>query len=86
MYSKLADDAPALGITRLSNSDLHLDFTAKPGILYQPQRSSSLLTWTNDGPAITLAATNPPAGVAMNFVRAPLIGTNQTFYRLSVVY
>jgi hypothetical protein len=86
MYSKLTDEAPVLAITHLTNSNLRLDFTSKPGIIYQPQRSSTLATWNNDGPSISVAATNPPAGVATNFVRAPLSGTNQTFYRLTVVY
>jgi hypothetical protein len=86
MYSKITDEAPTLGITRQANSNLRFDFTGKPGIRYQPQRSSTLLSWSNDGSAISVAATNPPAGVATNFVRAPLPGTNGTYYRVNVGY
>jgi len=85
MYSRITDEAPALGITRLTNSNLRFDFTARPGIRYQPQRSFALLNWSNDGPAFSVAVANP-ANVETNFVRAPLPGTNQTFYRLNVVY
>jgi hypothetical protein len=85
MYSKITDDAPVLGLTRLTNNNFRFDFTGKPGIRYQPQYSLSLFNWSNDGPAISVAVTNA-ADIATNFVRAPLSGVNQAFFRLNVVY
>ena len=49
MFSKIADDRPALTIELLANGDVRLAFRVKLGIRYQPQRSDNLLSWSDQG-------------------------------------
>ena len=86
MFSKIADDAPTLNLSSAPNHQYRFSFNARMGISYQPQRSFNLTTWSNDGAAITIAVTNPPVDPATNYLRSPLFGTNQTFYRLKLLY
>jgi hypothetical protein len=86
MFSRIADNRPALNIARLPNDDMRVGFTGTPGIRYQPQRSFNLSSWTNDGPGLIIPTNNPPLDVSTNFVRTPPPGTNQTYYRLNVIY
>jgi len=86
MFSRIADNRPSLNIARVANNDMRVGFTGTPGIRYQPQRSFNLSSWTNDGPSLIIPTNNPPLDVSTNFVRTPLPGTNQTYYRLNVIY
>jgi hypothetical protein len=86
MITKIADDVPALGLTRLPNGDVRLTFAARMGVRYQPQRSFNLQSWANDGAALTIPVVNPPVDPATNIVRTSLPGANQAFYRLQVTY
>ena len=45
----------ATAASRLPSGQTQLDFSTVPGIRYQLQRSTSLGTWTNEGPAFTAA-------------------------------
>jgi hypothetical protein len=86
MFSKMTDEHPILGITRLTNNAVRVDFAGKPGIRYQPQRSVDLAAWTNDGSEILIPTDSPVMEVATNVVRAVAPGANPIYYRLKLVY
>ena len=86
IYSKIADETPVLAISQLSNHDFRINFTGKPGIRYQPQRSVTFANWSNVASLITIPVSNPPVDVATNFTLMPLAGTNSAFYRVNVLY
>src|SRR6185503_8489617 len=86
LFSKIADERPALNIAHLLNSDVRVDFMGKPGIRYQPQRSFNLTSWSDEGPGIIVPTNHPPLDVATNFVRTPRPGTNLIYYRLKLIY
>ena len=86
MATRITDDVPALAIARQPNGDVRLNFTARMGVRYQPQRTFDLRSWANDGAALAIPVVNPPLDPATNVVLAPGPGANQAFYRLQVVY
>ena len=86
MVTRIADDAPTVSITRLINGDVRLDFAARMGVTYQPQRSFDLQTWANDGASLSIPVVYPPIGSATNVVRSPSLGANRAFYRLQAFY
>ena len=86
MVTRIADDVPSLSIARLPNGDVRLDFAARMGVTYQPQRSSDLQAWADDGPSLSIPVVNPFAVQTTNVVRTPLVGMNRAFYRLRVFY
>jgi hypothetical protein len=86
MITKIADERPLLEIARLTNGNVQIEFTGKPGIRYQPQRLTDLASWTDDGAEIMIPLEHPLANVATNFVRAVAPGTGKEYYRLKVSY
>jgi hypothetical protein len=86
MFSKLKDDRPSLSISRLPNGDCNLTFTGKPGIQYQPQVSSNLVTWLSQGPPVTVPQTQPLGDASVSVTVNPASGTLRFFYRIACEY
>lgn len=86
MFSKIKDDQPPLAISRPTNGVCNITFTGKLGIRYQPQISSNLVTWINQGQPLTAPQTQPPgdAPVSVTVTSAP--GRLPGFYRVACEY
>jgi hypothetical protein len=86
MITKLTDDVPSLAISRLAGGDVRIDFAARMGVTYQPQRSTDFQVWADDGALLTIPVVNPPLDPLTNIVRPVLSNTNQMFHRVRVSY
>lgn len=86
MFSKIKDDKPRLSIRRLLNGECELRFMGKPGICYQPQVSSDLVTWLDYGPVVTAPLTQPPGDALVSVTVPSSPGTLRKFYRVSCEY
>jgi hypothetical protein len=85
MFSKIPDDVPLLAIAREPGGDVQLSFTGKLGIRYQPQSSSNLALWSDDGPAVFAPVLNPPGEGPVSVLLSPGSGM-QRFFRLRESY
>ena len=86
MFSRIKDETPKLGISRLPSGEVSLGFVAKLGIRYQPQASGDLRTWLNEGPVVTASVTTPPGDVPLRITVTPPPASQQSFYRLLLLY
>jgi hypothetical protein len=84
--TKIADERPALSITRQANGSLRLNFLARMGVSYQLQRSFDLKAWANEGALMRTPVVNPPVDPPREIIVEPTAGVQQTFYRLQVLY
>jgi hypothetical protein len=65
---------------------VRIDFAARMGVTYQPQRSTDFQVWADDGALLTIPVVNPPLDPLTNIVRPVLSNTNQMFHRVRVSY
>lgn len=86
MFSKIKDDRPSLNIGRLPSGDLNITFIAKVGIRYQPQISTNLATWINQGSTVTVPFFQPSGEALVSVPLPPLPVTNTRFYRVTCEY
>jgi hypothetical protein len=86
MFSKIKDDQPSVAISGPTNGACNLTFTGKLGIRYQPQISSDLVTWINQGPPVTAPPTQPPGDAPMSVTVTSPPGTLCSFYRVACEY
>ena len=86
MFTKIEDDRPPLAIGQPTNGGFPLTFTGKPGISYQPQVSTNLVSWMNEGLPVAAPWTQPPADSAISVTVTSAPSASRSFYRLSCIY
>lgn len=82
MFSKIADDVPAVQAVMAGSNSVQLSFAGKLGISYQPQGSNDLVTWTDIGSPVTPVSDSSQSVP----ITAPGGTTLHKFYRLVVNY
>jgi hypothetical protein len=89
LYSRIVNESTALTLTQQTNHSMRVDFTVRPGIRYQPQRSLTLTNWSNIAPQILVPMTNLTLDIATNITPSQSqqgVTFSNAFYRLNLTY